>query len=152
MSFGLYAHSLGILIRSGLCRDEDIEEFEKLMDYDGNEVDSIILWSRVALEFYGVKDIVRFENIMNRFVSKASEKDFSGWDKKRLLYHIAPAMFLNEEAIFYDQLKNYDNCLWNACIEHAARYIQTKYPYSEYTGSSEIEVQVALEKTTTTSC
>lgn len=146
MSFGLYAHSLGILIRSGLCRDEDIEEFEKLMDYDGNEVDSIILWSRVALEFYGVKDIVRFENIMNRFVSKASEKDFSGWDKKRLLYHIAPAMFLNEEAIFYDQLKNYDNCLWNACIEHAARYIQTKYPYSEYTGSSEIEVQVALEK------
>lgn len=146
VSFGLYAHSLGILIRSGLCRDEDIEEFKKLMDYDGNEVDSIILWSRVALEFYGVKDIARFENIMNRFVSKASEKDFSNWDKKRLLYHIAPAMFLNEEAIFYDQLKNYDDCLWNACIEHAARYIQTKYPYSEYTGSSEIEVQMALEK------
>lgn len=146
MSFGLYAHSLGILIRSGLCRDEDIEEFKKLMDYDGNEVDGIILWSRVALEFYGVKDIARFENIMNRFVSKASEKDFSDWDKKRLLYHIAPAMFLNEEAIFYDQLKNYDDCLWNACIEHAARYIQTKYPYPEYTGSSEIEVQVALEK------
>lgn len=146
MSFGLYVHSLGILIRSGLCRDDDIEEFKKLMDYDGNEVDSIILWSRVALEFYGVKDIARFENIMNRFVSKASEKDFSDWDKKRLLYHIAPAMFLNEEAIFYDQLKNYDDCLWNACIEHAARYIQTKYPYPEYTGSSEIEVQVALEK------
>lgn len=146
MSFGLYAHSLGILIRSGLCRDEDIEEFKKLMDYDGNEVDSIILWSRVALEFYGVKDIARFENIMNRFVSKASEKDFSDWDKKRLLYHIAPAMFLNEEAIFYDQLKNYDDCLWNACIEHVARYLQTKYPYSEYTDNSEIEVQVALEK------
>ena len=37
MSFGLYVHSLGILIRSGLCKDEDIEEFKKLMDYDGND-------------------------------------------------------------------------------------------------------------------
>ena len=146
MSFGLYAHSLGILIRSGLCKDEDIDEFKRLMEYDGNEVDSIILWSRVALEFYGVNDIERFNSIMNRFVTKAVEKDFSDWDKKRVLYHIAPAMYLNSKAIFYDCLKNYDNCLCNACIEHVARYIQTKYPYSEYTGSSEIEVQVALEK------
>ena len=146
MSFGLYAHSLGILIRSELCKDEDIEEFKKLMDYDGNDVDSIILWSRVALEFYGVNDIERFNSIMNRFVSKASEKDFSDWDQKRMLYHISPAMYLNSEAIFYDRLKKFDNYLWNACIEHAARYIQTKYPYSEYTGSSEIEVKVALEK------
>ena len=146
MSFGLYAHSLGILIRSGLCKDEDIEEFKKLMDYDGNDVDSIILWSRVALEFYGVNDIKRFNGIMNRFVSKASEKDFSDWDQKRTLYHIAPAMYLNSKALFYSRLKKYDDCLWNACIEHTARYIQTKYPYSEYTGNSEIEVQVALEK------
>lgn len=146
MSFGLYAHSLGILIRSGLCKDEDIEEFKKLMDYDGNDVDGIILWSRVALEFYGVNDIERFNSIMNRFVSKALEKDFSYWDKKRMLYHIAPAMYLNSEALFYDSLKKFDDCLWNACIEHAARYIQTKYPYPEYTGRSEIEVQVALEK------
>ena len=146
MSFGLYAHSLGILIRSGLCKDEDIEEFKKLMDYDGNDVDSIILWSRVALEFYGVNDIKRFNGIMNRFVSKASEKDFSDWDQKRMLYHIAPAMYLNSKALFYSRLKKYDDCLWNACIEHTARYIQTKYPYSEYTGNSEIEVQVALEK------
>lgn len=146
MSFGLYAHSLGILIRSGLCKDEDIEEFKKLMDYDGNDVDSIILWSRVALEFYGVNDIKRFNGIMNRFVSKASEKDFSDWDQKRMQYHIAPAMYLNSKALFYSRLKKYDDCLWNACIEHTARYIQTKYPYSEYTGNSEIEVQVALEK------
>lgn len=146
MSFGLYAHSLGILIRSGLCKDEDIEEFKKLMDYDGNDVDSIILWSRVALEFYGVNNIERFNDIMNRFVSKASEKGFSDWDQKRMLYHIAPAMYLNSEALFYDRLKKFDNCLWNACIEHAARYILTKYPYSEYTGNSEIEVLVALEK------
>lgn len=146
MSFGLYAHSIGILIRSELCKDEDIEEFKKLMDYDGNDVDSIILWSRVALEFYGVNDIERFNSIMNQFVSKASEKDFSVWDQKRMLYHIAPAMYLNSKALFYDRLKKYDDCLWNACIEHTARYIQTKYPYPEYTGNSEIEVQVALEK------
>lgn len=146
MSFGLYAHSLGILIRSGLCKDEDIDEFKKLMDYDNNDVDCIILWSRVALEFYGVNDIERFNSIMNRFASKASEKVFSDWDQKRMLYHIAPAMYLNSAALFYDRLKKFDNCLWNACIEHAARYIQTKYPYSEYTGNSEIEVQVAMEK------
>lgn len=146
MSFDLYAHSLGILIRSGLCKDEDIDEFKRLMDYDGNEVDSIILWSRVALEFYGVNDIECFNNIMNRFVTKAIEKDFSDWDKKRVLYHIAPAMYLNSKALFYDCLKSHDNCLYNACIEHTARYIQTKYPYSEYTGRGEIEVQVVLEK------
>ncbi len=146
MSFGLYAHSLGILIRSGLCNDEDIEEFKKLMDYDGNDVDSAILWSRVALEFYGVNDIERFNSIINRFVSKALEKDFSVWDQKRMLYHIAPAMYLNSEALFYDRLNKFDDYLWNACIEHVARYIQTKYPYSEYTGNSEIDVQVPLEK------
>lgn len=146
MSFGLYVHSLGILIRSGLCNDEDIQEFKKLMDYDGNDVDCTILWSRVALEFYGVNDIKRFNSIINQFVSKALEKDFSVWDKKRMLYHIAPAIYLNSEALFYDRLKKFDDCLWNACIEHVARYIQTKYPYTEYTGNSEIEVQVPLEK------
>ena len=146
MSFGLYTHSLGILIRSGLCKDSDIDEFKKLMDYEGNEVDAIILWSRVALEYYGVNDIERFNSIMNRFVTKGVEKEMSDWDQKRMLFNIAPAMYLNSEALFYDKLNKYDDCFWNACIESAARYIQTKYPYPEYTSSSEIEIQVPLEK------
>lgn len=147
MSFGLYAHSLGILIRSGLCTEEDIEQFKNLMEYEGSDVDAIILWSRVALEYYGMNQIEQFNNIMNRFVTKQIEKELPEIDQKQVLYSIAPAMYLNSDTLFYDRLKAYDDCFWNACIENVARYIQTKYPYAEYTNNSEIQTLVALEKT-----
>ena len=146
MSFSLYAHSLGILIRSGLSTKDDIEQFKNLMDYDGSDVDAIIHWSRVALEYYGVNDKSQFDYIMNRFVTKNIEKEFSEYDQKLILYNIAPAMYLNSAALFYDKLKNYDDNFWNACLENVARYVQSKYPYPEYTNNSEIETQVALEK------
>lgn len=144
MSFGLYTHSLGILIRSGLWSNEDLDQFKTLMDYDGSDSEAIILWSRIALEFYGVNDIVQFNGIMNKYVTTAIEKEFCKFDMKRVLFHVAPALYLNSKALFYDRLKDFDDSFVNACVEAVARYIQTKYPYPEYTGTNQIESQVPL--------
>ena len=145
-SFEMYTHSLGILIRAGLCTDDDLDQFKTLMDYDGSDSDAIILWSRIALEYYGVNNLEKFNNIMNKYVSKAIEQTFSEYDIKRILYHIAPALYLNSSALFYGWINRFDNGFANACIECVARYIQTKYPYPEYTSTNEIETQIPLEK------
>ncbi len=145
-SFGLYTHSLGILIRSGLWEKEDLDQFKILMDYDGTDSEAIILWSRVALEFYGVNNMDQFNSIMNKYVTNAIEKKFCAFDTKRILFHISPALYLNSEALFYDRLKGYDDSFLNACVESVARYIQTKYPYPEYTDTREVESQVPLSK------
>ncbi len=142
-SQNLYVHSLGILIRSGLCTDEDIDQFKTLLSYDGSDGECLIMWSRIALEYYGVNDIEKFNNIMNRYVSKSLDK-YSAYYRKRILYHIAPALFLNSRALFYTRLKEYDTSFANSCIDNVARYIQTKYPYPEYTSSREIEAQVPM--------
>lgn len=139
----LYVHSLGILIRSGLCTDEDIDQFKTLLSYDGSDGECIIMWSRVALEYYGVNNIEKFNNIMNRYVSKSLEK-YSAYYQKRILYHIGPALFLSQKSLFYTRLKDYDTSFANSCIENVARYIQTKYPYPEYTSSRDIEAQVPM--------
>lgn len=144
-SLNLYAHSLGILIRSGLSRDEDFEQFGKLMDYDDSEGDAIIEWSRVALECYGVNDIERFNKIMNRYVTTSLEK-FSTYQQKRVLYHISPALYMSLPTLLYSRLEEYDANFNNACIENITRYILTKYPYPEYTSTNSIEPQIPLEK------
>lgn len=140
-SQNLYAHSLGILIRAGLCTEEDIEQFKNLLSYDGSDGECIILWSRIALEYYGVNDIEKFNNIMNNYVSKSLDK-YSVLYQKRILYHIAPALYLNSKSLFYTRLKNYDMNFSNICIENVARYIQTKYPYSEYTRLTKSERRI----------
>lgn len=144
-SLNLYSHSLGILIRSGLSRDEDFEQFSKLMDYDGSEGEAIIEWSRIALECYGVNDIERFNKIMNRYVTK-SLKDFSIYQQKSVLYNISPALYMSLPTLLYGRLEEYDTNFMNACIENVARYILTKYPYPEHTSTNSIEPQIPLEK------
>lgn len=144
-SQGLYTHSLGVLIRSKMCLEKDLEQFKNLMDYDDSEGESIIMWARIALEYYGVNDINQFNTILNKYVSKPLDK-FSIYEQKRILYNISPALYLSSQLMFYDRLKGYDTCFVNACIENIARYIQTKYPYTEYTSTKEIDAQIPLEK------
>lgn len=144
-SQNLYAHSLGILIRAGLCTEDDVEQFKNLLSYDGSDGECIILWSRLALEFFGVNDIEKFSNIMNNYVSKSLDK-YSVFYQKRILYHIAPALFLNSKSLFYTRLKNYDTNYANICIENVARYIQTKYPYSEYTSTNPSGAQNSMNQ------
>ena len=144
-SMNLYVHSLGILIRSGLCTDEDLDQIKTLMAYDESNGECMILWARIALEYYGVNDIERFNNILNRYVSKPINQ-YSKFYQKRILYHISPALFLCSKTLLYDRLKDYDPFFQNACIENIAHYILTKYPYPEYTYSREIQAQISMEK------
>ena len=142
-SLNLYAHSLGILIRSGLCREEDLDQFKSLLSYDGSEGDAMILWSRVALEYYGAGEKEWFDKIMTKYVTKALDH-FAGDTQKKILFNIAPALYMLMPTLFYDRIEGYDTYFKNACIENIARYVQTKYPYPEYTGSSDIKPQVSL--------
>lgn len=144
-SLTLYTHSLGVLIRAGLCEDDDIDQFKTLLNYDDNEEDTIILWSRIALEYYGVGDFERFEKIMSNYVSKQIEH-YSIESQKRILYHISPSLYLSSTTVFYSRIENFDVYFRSACISNIARYIQTKYPYPEYTGSNVGESQIPLEK------
>ena len=139
-SLDLYTHSLGILIRSGLCSEDDLEQFKSLLSYDDSEGDAMILWSRVALEFYGAGEIEGFDKIINNYVSKPLEK-FAGDSQKKILYNIAPALYMSLPSLFYDRVAGFDSYFKNACIENIARYVQTKYPYPEYTGTSEVKPQ-----------
>lgn len=142
-SLNLYAHSLGILIRSGLCQEEDINQFKQLLSYDDSEGDAMILWSRVALEYHAVGDTENFDKIMTNYVSKPLDK-FAGDSQKKILFFISPALYMSLPTLFYNWIENYDTCFKNACIENIARYIQTKYPYPEYTSTNEIEALVPL--------
>ncbi len=142
-SLDLYTHSLGILIRSGLCREDDLEQFKSLLSYDDSEGDAMILWSRVALEYYGAGEIEGFDKIITSYVSKPLEK-FAGDSQKKILYNIAPALYMSLPSLFYDRVAGFDTYFKNACIENIARYVQTKYPYPEYTGTSELKSQVVM--------
>ena len=44
------------MIESFYSKYESIEQFKTLMEYDNNEADTIIMWSRIALEYYGVNN------------------------------------------------------------------------------------------------
>ena len=143
-SLELYVHSLGILIRTKMCTEEDLDQFRSLLEYDC-EGENIIQWARIALEYYGVDNMDQFNKIVNRYVSRPLDK-FSEYFQKMVLYHISPALFLSSKLMFYDRLKKYDVFFQNACLENIARYILTKYPYPEYNNSNEIEAQIALER------
>ena len=144
-SLDLYAHSLGILIRSGMCTDEDLDKFKTLLDYNDAEGESIIMWARVALEYHGAGNIDKFNKIVNSYVSKPLDK-FSKFYQKRVLYHIAPALFLSSKPMLLKRMEAYDTYFRNLCFENIARYILTKYPYPEYTDTNHVEAKISLER------
>lgn len=143
-SLNLYAHSLGILIRSELCTEDDIEQFKTILEYDDCEGEAITMWSRVALEYYNIGKHDKFDTIMNKYVSRELS-DFSDYYQKQIMYNIAPALYMSSHPLFYDRMRKYDDSFLNACIENIARYIETKYPYPEYTSTKEIETSVQLK-------
>lgn len=142
-SLSLYIHSLGILIRSKLCEEEDLEQFKNLLSYDDSEGEAMIAWSRLALEYYLADDSAKFHDVVSRYVSKPINK-FSIYHQKRILFNIAPALFLAGSTLFYERLKSFDNAFIDQCIENVASFIRVKYPYPEYTDSHDIQSQNIL--------
>lgn len=145
-SLDLYTHSLGILIRSGLCDDNDLNQFKTLLSYDENEENAIILWSQLALEFYNVGNIEQFTSIMSQHVTQDLKK-YSEETQKRILYNISPSIYLTSPNLFYSRIEGYDMRFYNACISNVARFIQTKYPYPELVSSNEQETQFSFAQT-----
>lgn len=129
-SLSLFVHSIGILVRSNLCKDSDLEQLVQLLAYDDSEGDAMIAWSRIALEFYLNKNENKFSEIVNEHVSKSLDK-YSLFYQKYILYHISPALFLSGQALFFNRLKNYDAWFVDLCLENVARFVRTKYPYPD---------------------
>lgn len=142
-SLSLYIHSLGILIRAGICEKEDLEQFQNILSYDDSKGEAMIAWSRLALEYYLANDNENFVNIVNKYVSKPIN-NFSRYYQKRVFLNISSALFLAGSTLFYERLKAFDNSFANQCLENVASFIRYKYPYPEYTDSRDIQVYNTL--------
>lgn len=143
-SMTLLQHSLGILIRLNISEDDYIDELEDLLSYNGDEGEAMIVWSRIALEYREAGNYERFSRIVHDKLS-TSYKDSSRYSRKRVLYHIAPALYMCGSSMFYDRIKEFDDCFKNLCMENIARYVETHYPYTEYVDTSLIESQRVLD-------
>ena len=142
-SLTLLVHSIGLLIRTGVCEENDIDELNTLFAYNGNLSEAMIAWACVALEYREAGKLEEFSKIVCTKLS-IPYNDSSLYNRKRVIYHISPALYLCGHSIFYDRIKEYDDCFKNLCIENIARYIETHYPYAEYTDNSSIESQRVL--------
>jgi hypothetical protein len=143
-SLSLYIHSLGILIRSSLCRDEDLKQLELFLNYDDSKGDAMVAWSQVALEYLLAKNKNKFNEIITAHVSLSLD-DFSPSYRKYVFYHISPALFYLGDQLFFSKLSAFDEWFRNICLENIALFIRTKYPYSGYNDSKEEGINTPLE-------
>lgn len=143
-SLSLYIHSLGILIRSSLCRDADLKQLELFLNYDDSKGDAMVAWSRIALEFLLAKDKNKFNEIITAHVSLSLD-EFSPYYKKYVFYSISPALFYMGDQLFFSKLSSFDEWFRNICLDNIAQFIRTKYPYSGYNDSKEEGVNTLLE-------
>ena len=90
-----------------------------------------------------IRNSVDIVDVVSRYVSKPINK-FSIYHQKRILFNIAPALFLAGSTLFYERLKSFDNAFIDQCIENVASFIRVKYPYPEYTDSHDIQSQNIL--------
>lgn len=132
ISLNLYVESIGILIRSDLCSDNYLDQFNELIDYVASKSMAMILWSKIALEFYVVDNQKQFKAIVENHLLH-NLNDLSTLEQKRVLYNIAPALFLYRKEDFYPMLCNYDECFKNQCLDVVFRFLINKFAYSEYT-------------------
>jgi len=132
ISLNLYVESLGILIRSNLWTDDDIEQFAEITKFIYSKTLTMILWGKISLEFYAAGNQKKFEDIVEKYLLNCLN-DLSTLEQKRVLYNIAPALYLYDKEDFYKELDDYDECFKNQCLDVICRFILNKFAYSEYT-------------------
>lgn len=137
ISINLLTHALGILIRSNICDEEEIEQFKDLLSYVSSEGECMIIWSKIALEYYMVNDRFKFYDIVNKHVSRPLD-NFSKFFQKRVFYNTAPALFLHSKTLFINQLKKFDDNFRNDCIDAVGSFILSKHSNISYTYSQDI--------------
>lgn len=74
VSLDLLTQSLGILIRSHLCENNDLDQFKELVSFLGSDGECMILWSKIALEYYIAKEHDNFIDIATKYVAKPLDK------------------------------------------------------------------------------
>ena len=144
ISLDLFTQSLGILIRSHLCEDNDLEQFKELVSYLGSDGECMILWSKIALEYYVAKEHDKFIDIATKYVAKTLD-NFSIAYQKRILFNIAPTLYLSVKSMFYRELAKFDDEFKNNCLDNVGRFIFNKFAYLEYTNTHQVlaELQYA---------
>ena len=142
----IYAQSLGTLIRSNLIEDKHITQFQQMIDYVNSESLSIVLWSKIALEylFAGQKD--EYNRIVGKFISISIES-LSRYFQRYVLFHSSPARYLSEGSKFLDSLTSYGDAFRNNCIENISKVILYKNPYTEYFDPNLMDFSINNEDT-----
>ncbi len=127
-SLSMYVHSLGILIRSQLNIENDLERFKNLLGHYDSDSETIILWGCLALEYYVAGNKEQFSNIVRLYIDK-DLSNFSLYNQKKILFNISPVLYLNAPEQYIRKISSFDERFRNSCIEHVASFIISKYPY-----------------------
>lgn len=127
----IYTQSLGTLIRSELIEDKHILQFQQMIDYINSSSLSIVLWSKVALEYLFANQRDEYNRIVTKFISLPIN-NLSDYFQRYALFHSSPARYLSEGIKFLDSLSSYGEAFKNNCIDNISKVILFKNPYTEY--------------------
>lgn len=127
-SLSMYVHSLGVLIRSQLNTENDLERLKTLLAHYDSDGETIILWGYLALEYYVAGNKEQFSNIVRLYIDK-DLSNFSFYNQKKILFNISPVLYLNAPEQYIRKISSFDERFINTCIEHVASFIISKYPY-----------------------
>ena len=134
----LYVYSLGILIRSGVSVDDDINRFKNMLAHYESDGETMILWGYLALEYYVVGKQDKFANIVRLHIDKDISK-FSLHQQKRILFHASPALYLNAPEQYYQKIAIFDESFQSDCIDHIANFVISYYPYVSRIDSKRVQ-------------
>ena len=142
----IYTQSLGTLIRSALVEDKHIIQFQQMIDYINSSSLSIVLWSKVALEYLFADQKDEYNRIVAKFISLPID-NLSDYFQRYALFHSSPARYLSEGVKFLDSLTSYGEAFKNNCIDNISKVILFKSPYTEYCDSNLMDFVINNEDT-----
>ncbi|MBQ9229779.1 MAG: hypothetical protein IJ190_01230 [Prevotella sp.] len=129
ISLDLYVRSLGILIKAGCYEDSQIKEFERILGQIDSPVETIILWSKICLNFYFSNKHDEFKKFANDKVLQPLDKlSCSLYTKKRLYYFTAPTLYFYNDTLLFTRLEQFDSIFSGHCLQHIIRVILYQYP------------------------
>jgi len=142
----IYTQSLGTLIRSKLIEDKHILQFQQMIDHLNSESLSIVLWSKIALEYLFSDQKDEYNRIVGKYIS-ISIDNLSQYLQRYVLFHSAPARYLSEGLKFLDSLISYGELFKNNCIDNISKAILYKSPYIEHFDSNSQNFSINNEVT-----
>lgn len=126
----LYVHSIGILIRKNMITKNHLFEFKNISENVNSYGDSIILWSKIALEYKIANNEQEFKSLCSDHIN-VNFDNFSDYDKKRIVYNIAPCLFYSYPQLLWRTLDLYDESFRAACLHNLTHFIYYKHPYPD---------------------